>query len=199
MRTDTTRKRLINVGKILILIAWISLMILIAWFSSKPAVDSTNQSHVVGEVICRIVIKDFKTFTQAVKEYYVEAVDHFVRKSAHFLEYALLGFMSWLVLNISLSGIIRKPSSSDMLPKAQKFVHLAWNFLLPIAWCCLYSITDEIHQHFVEGRYASVGDVLIDTSGSAFGVLFLLLVTFIIKKIRTTHKISKNHTTKSNR
>ena len=33
-----------------------------------------------------------------------------------------------------------------------------------------YAVTDEVHQHFVEGRYASPIDVLIDAAGVAIGV-----------------------------
>ena len=33
-----------------------------------------------------------------------------------------------------------------------------------------YAVTDEVHQHFVEGRYASPIDVLIDAAGVVIGV-----------------------------
>ncbi len=34
----------------------------------------------------------------------------------------------------------------------------------------LYGISDEIHQSFVPGRYATVEDVLIDAAGAAIGL-----------------------------
>lgn len=52
-------------------------------------------------------------------------------------------------------------------------------FLITVAICFLYAISDEIHQYFVPGRACRVFDVLIDTSGSAF----FCLVYFVFSKI----------------
>ena len=46
----------------------------------------------------------------------------------------------------------------------------AWSALIFVA---LYATSDEIHQAFVPTRQASVWDVLLDTTGGAFGLLFL--------------------------
>lgn len=173
------------IAKVAIILVWIAMMVLIAWFSSQPADESTVQSQAVGTVICKIVIKDFKTFTQALKQYYVEVADKFVRKSAHFIEYAALGILSYTVLNFSLQSFVNKPRNNSRLTKALK------HFLIPVVWCFSYSITDEIHQYYVDGRYASPTDVLIDTSGAAFGILILLLIKFVIRKI-INHRKSKN-------
>lgn len=178
-------KKLIIILQILLVVAWLALMILIAWFSSKPAETSTAQSQAVGTVICKVVIKDFKTFTQALKQYYIETVDKFVRKGAHFTEYAVLGMLSLSVFNCSLHKI------SDRLKKKLKPGKFFSFFLVPVLWCCLYSTTDELHQLFVDGRAASLIDVLIDTSGAVFGVLVLLLIRLIVIKIRSARKAKK--------
>ncbi len=34
-----------------------------------------------------------------------------------------------------------------------------------------YAVTDEVHQHFVEGRHASALDVALDAIGVAIGIL----------------------------
>jgi VanZ family protein len=34
-----------------------------------------------------------------------------------------------------------------------------------------YAVTDEVHQHFVEGRHASALDVALDSVGVAVGIL----------------------------
>jgi VanZ family protein len=39
-----------------------------------------------------------------------------------------------------------------------------------------YAVTDEIHQHFVEGRHASPFDVAFDGVGIAIGIFLLRLV-----------------------
>lgn len=173
--------------RIIIIVAWIAIMALIFWFSSQPADESTVQSHSVDTVICRIVIKDFKTFTLAAREYYIGHVDKFVRKFAHFSEYALLGIFTWLALNLSFIPFIskRRPQFAKTTKLAVTLRFLA----IPVLWCCLYSITDEIHQLFADGRYASPTDVLIDTSGALFGVLILLPVRNFIIALR--HRIKK--------
>ena len=48
--------------------------------------------------------------------------------------------------------------------------------------CFLYSISDEIHQMFIDGRSSEKFDVLIDTIGSSFGVF----INYTLKR-----KISK--------
>jgi len=166
--------------KILIIILWITMMILIAWFSSQPANISTQQSNSVDVIICKIVIKDFKTFTEAVKQYYIDLADKFVRKAAHFTEYAVLGILSWAVLNFSLKDRLRKPDATGKSKFFKSFTTFLWFFLIPLFWCFLYSLTDEFHQRFVEGRYGSMLDSLIDTSGAAVGMLILLLIRLLV-------------------
>jgi VanZ family protein len=48
---------------------------------------------------------------------------------------------------------------------------------LALAFGALYALSDEIHQSFVPGRYASPLDVLVDSAGVAVGVLCWLLLT----------------------
>jgi VanZ family protein len=49
---------------------------------------------------------------------------------------------------------------------------------MAIAIVACYASLDELHQHFVPGRTAAVGDVLIDTSGgiAAQAVAALLML-----------------------
>ena len=42
--------------------------------------------------------------------------------------------------------------------------------VLAFALATLYGISDEIHQRFVPGRYATLFDVLTDSAGAALGV-----------------------------
>ena len=43
--------------------------------------------------------------------------------------------------------------------------------LLSLALAALYAASDEVHQHFVEGRHAAPLDVAIDTVGALAGIL----------------------------
>jgi VanZ family protein len=71
-------------------------------------------------------------------------------KVYHFFEYGLLG-----VLTVRVMGAYR------IAPDR------------PVAWatlfCLLYGISDEFHQWFVPGRFATLGDVLADTLGGWTG------------------------------
>ena len=80
-----------------------------------------------------------------------------VRKSAHFFEFFLLGF---LVVN---------------LIKDYKKLNIKI-ILLCILFCLLYAVSDEIHQYFVDGRSCEIMDVFIDTVGSSLGGLFYYLL-----------------------
>jgi len=53
-------------------------------------------------------------------------------------------------------------------------------FLVSLALTALYALTDEYHQSFSPGRYPSVRDVFIDTSGA---IVFLGITFFVrVKK-----------------
>ena len=83
----------------------------------------------------------------------------FVRKCAHLAEYAVLALLVWRAL--------RKESARENTP---------WRWskaALVLALVALYAASDEFHQAFVPSREASVWDVLLDTSGAAFGLLCL--------------------------
>lgn len=80
-----------------------------------------------------------------------------VRKIAHFTIYAVLGFL--------VSGVFSGK---------QKFYTLSV--------CFLYACTDEIHQYFVAGRSCRFQDVMIDTTGSFFGILVFMLIYRLLSK-----------------
>src|SRR5690349_16634575 len=71
--------------------------------------------------------------------------DMVLRKLAHMTEYAVL-YLLWL----------------RALPDAPPWA--------PVAIALGYAVTDEIHQHFVQGRHGAPVDVLIDSVGIACGV-----------------------------
>ena len=75
-----------------------------------------------------------------------------IRKNAHFLEYTLLGFFTARALNLSHKNPL----------------HSIWI-------SALYATSDEVHQSFVPGRSCELRDILIDTTGAAFGSLIYIL------------------------
>ena len=71
--------------------------------------------------------------------------DLILRKCAHMAEYGLLWLLWWRALGYG-----------SMVPAA--------------AIAVAYAATDELHQHFVEGRHGAPVDVLIDSVGIALAI-----------------------------
>ena len=89
----------------------------------------------------------------------------FVRKAAHFLEYALLGTHVSRLL-FSLGCRARRVMTYAML------------------FCFAASVSDEILQVFVPSRYASMLDVMIDTAGALWGIICIILCQAVRKRKR---------------
>ena len=81
---------------------------------------------------------------------------HFIRKLAHFCEYALEGFLLTLCLRVYTRRF---------------FVHISW----PILGGLLTALTDETIQMFSDGRSSQLTDVWLDFSGAMAGILVGLL------------------------
>ncbi|MDD3173313.1 MAG: VanZ family protein [Herbinix sp.] len=143
------------------------IMIIIFCFSSKPADNSNESSMTVANEI--ITIYENVTniqYQEAKRAEIAGSINHFVRKGAHFCEYALMAAA------IAFHFYVRK--------RQGKFL-----FLMPIILSCLYAITDEFHQTFIPGRAGLVKDVLLDTSGAATGVfLFMVVIITLISKMK---------------
>ena len=75
------------------------------------------------------------------------------RKAAHFVEYALLLALWWRALATKLSD--------------RRALAVA------LAITVLYSVTDELHQTFVNGRAGRPLDVVIDTAGALAAVALI--------------------------
>jgi len=96
---------------------------------------------------------------------------HFIRKAAHFGEFALLGFEICLL----------------MLTFEKKSLTLPISVLGVI----LSAAADELIQLGSPGRAAAFTDVLIDTAGGLCGALFSMLLITVIKRITKKAATSK--------
>jgi VanZ family protein len=75
-----------------------------------------------------------------------------VRKAGHLTEYGVLAALGWRALQ---PKGIHDPSRA------------ASRYGLAFALCVAYACSDEYHQSFYPSRYASWGDVAIDSAGAA--------------------------------
>ena len=146
--------------KIINIILVIISMLAIFLFSSEKADDSNITSRKITSKFVRVIDKDKDK--QKLKAT-VEEKDSITRKAAHFLEYALLGF---LVLNML---------------KDYKKINIKL-IIISILICILYAISDEIHQYFVPGRSCQFTDVLIDSTGSVLGTILYFYIFSNFKK-----------------
>jgi VanZ family protein len=88
----------------------------------------------------------------------LDFLHHFIRKSAHFVEYFVLSLL-----------ILRGLRAGRHAPR------LGWA-VAAIALVAGYAALDEYHQSFVPGRTAAVADVLLDTSGGIAAQVIAALV-----------------------
>lgn len=139
--------------KIIYKILIITWMIIIFMFSNQPADESTKLSD---GFISTTIGNFYKIFDNDVTEEKLTQIKEKyttpVRKTAHFTIYLILGTLTILLLK-----------EYDMENRKR--------IILAILICLLYATSDEIHQLFIPGRSGELKDVLIDTSGSALGIL----------------------------
>ena len=149
------------------IILWILVIIwsvMIFCLSSEPATTSDETSGRFGQMIIRMAISlniiDIPVSTDGDIFIYemADKINHFVRKTAHFTIYLILGILSFML--------------------AECYENRKKAILYALIFCLLYAISDEIHQLFVPGRSGEIRDVLIDFSGSLLGIIIL---TFISK------------------
>lgn len=90
------------------------------------------------------------------------------RKAAHFVEYAILGFLAARAFRTSARIAIRR----------------RW-FLVSMSLIVGYAIIDEYHQSFVPTRTGSVFDSLIDIAG---GLTALIVIKWRTAKAMDFHE-----------
>lgn len=132
--------------------------VIIFYFSHQVADDSSMQSSRIVNLICNMI---------PVLRNYEEILTIIVRKTAHFSIYAMLGLLT----------------TNFMLTIENKRMYKI--VLIPLVFCFIYAITDEIHQLFIPGRSGKIGDVLIDTLGAIVGIFLVVAVTTLTRKIKS--------------
>ena len=138
-------------------------------FSAQNGEASTEISMGVSDSLVGVL--DFLTFGKMDADTLTElalVIEHPIRKTAHFLEYALMGILIYSTLYYTITNSKVK-------------------FWVSLLWLILSAGADELHQYFVPGRWGSVKDVLLDTCGGLVGIL---ICRFLYKKVFS--KLSKS-------
>ena len=148
------------------------IMVAIFRFSSQNADDSSTESiRITQELLCAIRDRFRLSWTPSQLSLYIERSEFFIRKLAHFSEYAALGLSLILPLCAFYSGSFKKKTL----------------FLTSWIICIAYAASDELHQFFSPGRSPQIRDVVIDSFGALAGILLGLLLIRIRRSLRN-HK-----------
>lgn len=151
------------------------LVILQVWIYSNSVRDgmsSTEQSSKVTEIVTPVYEEILPKFDITPTK---ENISHYVRKTAHFTEYAMLGFLGiFMILSF----------------KPRSFLY----YCISLPACALSAGVDECIQLFTDGRSGQLTDVLLDSCGAAFGILaaaLIILLVLLIRKIARKTKENK--------
>ena len=120
---------------------------LVAWtcfvlFASTASFSASNTSLVIRPLLLWL----FPGITEA----RIDEVHFFVRKTAHFTEYALLALLAARAFRTSSRGPLSR----------------RW-WLVSFALVAAVSLLDEYHQSFLPSRTGSIYDSLLDMTGGA--------------------------------
>lgn len=136
-------------------------------FSAQSAGDSNAWSRQVVQSIEKqtayyFTINPGDTFWNV-------TLNQIIRKVAHFTEYAVIGLLLCLLLNL--------------------FLRRAWLAgLLSLAISPVFAYIDEYHQKFSFNRTPQWFDVYVDWSGAVAGILLVTLLFMIANHVRGLHR-----------
>ena len=153
--------KLKNYINIVLIILW---MLTIFNFSNQKGATSSGLSDKIIIKIAEIITN--KELTEQEKDNITDKYRLIIRKTAHFIAYFILGFLT-IILTTDLYSYNKK------------------TFLFTFLFNFLYATTDEIHQLFINGRNGSFWDVLIDSTGALTAISFIFLLNYINRRIKT--------------
>lgn len=140
------------------------MMYIIFSFSSQTGTASSKLSYKVSHRVVSTVDNalDLELTEQQINRC-IRKIHFYIRKLAHFTEYFLLAVSVSIPLYVyGIRGI--------------------WLVLTAGILCSGFAALDEFHQLFVQGRGASVRDVIIDSCGALVGILFVRIFGYIGRK-----------------
>ena len=125
---------------------------LITWISIIFIVSSIHGS--------KFQILPFNTITQV----HIEELLSYRQAAFHAGEYCLLVILTYRLLRLKLN-------------QPENFI-----YLLSFSTSILYAISDEVHQYFVPGRFATLTDLIFDTLGIITGLICIHIYKKIVNK-----------------
>ena len=149
------------VFRIIFLILILIISSIIFGFSNQ---NGETSSGISKKIITKIA--DIVNINNEKRTTFIIEGEKVIRKLAHFGIYTLLGLFSMSFF------------ATFKISRVKQTV-------MTTSWGILYASTDELHQLFINGRNASILDVILDTSGVIFGIFIVILILNIVKKLKT--------------
>ena len=166
MNNITKKLHIKRVILILIMVLW---MCVIFCLSGQNSDESSSTSSIFVNVVVELFEKIIN------KQLSVENVDtltYVIRKLAHLTLYFILSIPTLLLFKTYNINIKRK-------------------YIYTILFCFVYACSDELHQIFSQGRNGNVIDILIDTTGSIVGIVFIQIVSNLVCKSSNRRNINE--------
>ena len=132
----------------------VAMMLAAMFYFSTDTLSNDHTETVVGRILLWL--------SSHISESVIAVINYTIRKSAHFIEYGILGAL-----------LFRAFRADDPVRWRLKWV--AYSLLAAASWAAL----DEFHQTFTRTRSGSALDSLLDSSGALF---VLLVITFYNRK-----------------
>ena len=137
-----------------LLIVWMILIFVLSHQSSD--ISGGASGSLIYDTL--LFICDIFNINTANLNEFVEIIHEPVREIMHAIEYLILGI---LVINALYQSGIRKNI-----------------IIVSIVFCFIYSLSDEIHQIFIDGRTFQLFDLFMDAIGYLIGVFFSKIFIF---------------------
>ena len=153
------RKTWLRIALWTLVIAW---MIVIFSLSAQVADDSNSTSGRVIRWLLTHFDGSFSSLSPGEQALRIDDWSFTVRKLAHFLIFAGLGFLSFAAFSV------------DLPPRKA--------FPAALGLGAVRAVLDEAHQSFVPGRSCEFRDMCIDFAGVLLGAAFLLLILRCIQR-----------------
>lgn len=136
----------------------VALMFGVMYYFSTDVFSADNTRGVLEKI--------FLWFVSHPSKHAMATFHYFVRKSAHFTEYAILGGL-----------LFRAFRTGD--PVRWRFRWALYSFVFAASWALL----DELHQSFTQKRGGSIWDSLLDSSGA---LSMLIAIWIVARRPRTS-------------
>lgn len=169
-------------------VALAAFCILIFAMSAQAGDESGEMSLGFADRFASIFVPGYNEMSASDQLIWQKRLNLPVRKTAHAMEYALLGMLAFNFANrMRKVGLIGRyatslsPSGSGLLApsSARRTAVVSWVF------SALYAASDEIHQYFVPGREFHFYDIAIDAAGAVIGILIIFALCTLLARRRT--------------